>query len=260
MRSSFPRLTSLMWAPALGCAGLVAYHCAGTYYFLYQFAWMMAQLDGAQWRSPETDQRKARVVGGLGAAGVASGTFFGFKAALDRILLPKAPSRTRLFDVLTAEDRTQQPLTLKRIWTLLGPSATPASWRQFGRTHGWQSLSIFLSGMWAVLITPLAHGKIEASMCAYGEPAPPEKRQRMLSELQRRLDDARSGRKSAASGNNAAGANTNKQQPGGLSDATADMVAIANGSAAANPASTDAVPSSSSALSIASPVASLGKG
>jgi hypothetical protein len=198
MRSSFPRgaaVGSLLWVPAAGVAGLVAYHCAGTYWFLYNFAWMLASLDGAQWRHPGTDQRRARLAGAAGATAAAVVTFSGFKYALDRILLPKAPSRTRLFDVLTADDASRGPvrLTPARAWALLGPGSDLASWRTFGRAHGWQAMSLFLSTMWCVLLVPLAHGRAEAAACELGEPKPPEQRQRMLAELQRRLDDARTG-------------------------------------------------------------------
>lgn len=198
MRSSFPRAAaagSLLWVPALGVAGLVGYHCAGTYWFLYNFAWMLASLDGAQWRAPGTDQRRARLAGAAGAGAAAVVTFTGFKYALDRILLPKAPSRTRLFDVLTADDAARGPvrLTPARAWALLGPGSDLASWRAFGRAHGWQAMSLFLSAMWCVLLVPLAHGRAEAAACEWGPPKPPEQRQRMLAELQRRLDDARTG-------------------------------------------------------------------
>lgn len=203
MASTFPRVGSLLWVPAVGIAGLTMKSCGETYWFLYQFTWALSSLDGAQWRHPDTDQSRARAVGIGAACTAAAFTFGGFKYALDRILLPKAPSRTRLFDTLTADDRPLR-LTAKSAWEHLGPSGSVSTWRSFGKAHGWHLLSSFLAGMWCVMLVPLVHAKAEASMCVQGAPAPPERRKRLLSDLQRRLDDARSGKKTSQEGSTAA--------------------------------------------------------
>jgi hypothetical protein len=109
---------------------------------------------------------------GYGAAALAgAATFAAFRSLLDRILLSRSPNYRRLFDRLSPADfATVQPLTLRRAWALLGPTATRGSLREFWRGHGMRCVSAFLAAMWAVVLTPIAHAKAEAAYAVRGEP------------------------------------------------------------------------------------------
>jgi hypothetical protein len=68
-------------------------------------------------------------------------------------------------------------LTLRRAWLLLGPTtATSSSVSLFARSHGAALTSIFLAGMWAVLIAPAAQAVAESRVVYRGEPSPMPKR------------------------------------------------------------------------------------
>jgi hypothetical protein len=94
---------------------------------------------------------------GVLAASVAGALTFGIsKAAIDRVLLAKAPNKTKLFDRLTAMDTVRPKLTAKLLWTSMGPSATRLSVNAFANTQGLPLVSAFLALMWAVMVAPYA--------------------------------------------------------------------------------------------------------
>ena len=146
--------------------------------------WYMAQLDGAEWNSPHTDRHRAKVVGGTAAVVGGTAIFGGFKFALDKILLSPTPAAGRLFDTLAKHDETAPRLNL-RSFSLLGPSATSHTIRQFGRLHGMQCASIFLAGMWAVMLTPVVQARAEVATVHWGPPKTASERDRAMQELKR---------------------------------------------------------------------------
>ncbi len=70
-----------------------------------------------------------------------------------------------------------EKLSLIRVWKLLGPmSASSTSVSLFARSYGFPLLSIFISAMWAVIISPAAQALAESQVVFRGEPRPMPKR------------------------------------------------------------------------------------
>jgi len=113
---------------------------------------------------------RTRAAGVAGAVGGGAATFLAIRWAVDRILLSKKPDRGRLFDTLNKADRSGPPLTLSRTWQLLGPSATPATLREFGRSHGLVVVSTLVAAMWAVMVAPYTQARAECMFLPRGDP------------------------------------------------------------------------------------------
>jgi hypothetical protein len=152
------------------------------------------------------------------AAVVGAASFEGFRRALVSVMSTGKPRVVLRADVAAREAReaaaaaASPPLTLRRLWTLVGPSATPASIREFSSSHGVGAIAVVLAGTWAVTLAAAAGGQAEGwvsprtpDFVPYGNQARERQQKRLAEEAKGRRIDGPAPAAGAAAAATAAG-------------------------------------------------------
>jgi len=156
------------FVPLLAGTAWAVSESADAYKRIYVVTKYVAHRRGARFDQYPQDDVLATAIPPLVGLATGAAVFVGAKALIDRILLSRRPNKNRLFDTLTQMERPR--LTMLSAVRMLGPSASPSSLRAFRQLHGLQVTSVVLSLLWAVLIAPVAHARVECLWAPHGDP------------------------------------------------------------------------------------------